>query len=156
MKSKLYSIQNLRTDQLLAELENFFASQGHQVQILPINGGQVLQAQKETTFSALTGQSSALTIKVIQDAYGTRAEIGSSKWIDKAAVGVIGYVILPPLILIPIIGMYNQYKLGEDAWRIIDSFVARAQAQGQGQGSYQSQYQGQQGQWSPPPPPHQS
>src|SRR5262249_31170265 len=107
-------------------------------QIIPVGGATVLQAQKETTFSAITGQSSALTIKVMTQAQGTLVEIGSSKWIDKAAVGMIGFVILPVLAIIPMIGVYNQYKLGEDAWRIIDSFVARA-------------LQGQPGQAAPPP-----
>lgn len=127
MKSKLYSLE-LRIDQLLAELENYFRMQGHQVQIVPVSGGQVLQALKESTLSAITGQSSALTIKLLPNPQGTMVEIGSSKWIDKAAAGVIGYVLLPPLILFPIIGMYNQYRLSEEAWRIIDSFAARTQA----------------------------
>lgn len=129
MKNRLYAAPNARIDYLIKELEDFFSTQGHQVQVLPISGGQVLQAQKETTLGALTGQSTALTIKMIPQAQGIYVEVGSSKWIDKAAVGVIGYIILPPLILIPIIGMYNQYKLGEDAWRIIDSFFARYYAE---------------------------
>lgn len=127
MKSKLYSLE-LRIDQLLAELENYFRMQGHQVQVIPVAGGQVLQALKESTLSVITGQSSALTIKVIPNPNGTLVEIGASKWIDKAAAGVIGYVLLPPLILFPIIGMYNQFRLSEEAWRIIDSFASRAQA----------------------------
>ncbi|MFY9227446.1 MAG: zinc ribbon domain-containing protein [Blastocatellia bacterium] len=126
MKNKLYSLE-LRIDQLLAELENYFRMQGHQVQIVPVAGGQVLQALKESTLSAITGQSSALTIKLLPHPQGTMVEIGSSKWIDKAAAGVIGYVLLPPLILFPIIGMYNQYRLSEEAWRIIDSFASRTQ-----------------------------
>ncbi len=127
MKSKLYSLE-LRIDQLLAELENYFRMQGHQVQTVPIAGGQVLQALKESTLSVLTGQSSALTIKIMPHQQGTLVEIGASKWIDKAAAGVIGYVLLPPLILFPIIGMYNQYRLSEEVWRIIDAFASRVQA----------------------------
>jgi hypothetical protein len=132
MKNKLYSIGNLNIDALMAELEQFFKMQGHQVQLLPVGGAHVLQAQKESTFSAITGQSSALTIKVHPEGDSTRVEIGSSKWIDKAAVGMIGYVIMPVLAIIPMIGMYNQYKLGEDAWRIIDAFVARSLRQAKG------------------------
>lgn len=127
MKSKLYALE-LRPDHLLPELENFFRMQGHQVQIIPVAEGQILQALKENTLSVITGQSSALTIKVMPNPSGTLVEIGASKWIDKAAAGVIGYVLLPPLILFPIIGMYNQYKLSEEVWRIIDSFASRVQA----------------------------
>ncbi|MEW6734846.1 MAG: zinc ribbon domain-containing protein [Acidobacteriota bacterium] len=125
MQSKLYSIRDLKLDALLQELENFFRQQGHEVQVLPIAGGQVLQARKESTLSTLMGHSSALTVKITPEANGTRVEIGSSKWLDKAAVGVIGYVLMPVLVLVPVIGMYNQYRLGEDAWRIVDSYIAR-------------------------------
>lgn len=125
MQSKLYNVRNIDSDQLMAALEHFFHMQAHQVQVLRIGGGLVLQAQKESTFSTLTGQSSALTIKVMTEEAGTRVEIGSSKWIDKAAVGVLGYVIMPVLAIFPIIGLYNQYKLGEEAWKIIDAFMAQ-------------------------------
>src|ERR1051325_3230867 len=125
MQNKLYRVTNANVNALMAELEQFFRMQGHQVQVIPVNGSQILQALKETTLSTITGQSSALTIKVTAEQTGTRVEIGSSKWIDKAAIGVIGYVIMPLLAIIPIIGAYNQYKLSEDAWHIVDAFMAR-------------------------------
>jgi hypothetical protein len=129
MQSRLYSVNDLNFSPLLAELENFFHVQGHQVQTLAVGSGHVVQAQKETTLSAITGQSSALTIKIMPEPNGTRVEIGSSKWIDKAAIGLVGYVIMPVLAIIPLIGFYNQYKLGEDAWRIVNSFMSRHQSQ---------------------------
>jgi|SRR6185369_15285593 len=132
MQSKLYPVTDLDVVALLTELENFFKMQGHQVQVLQIGQGHVIQAQKETTFSTLTGQSSAMTIKIMTEPNGTRVEVGSSKWIDKAAVGVIGYVFMPVLAIFPLIGAYNQMKLGEDAWRIVNAFMSRNQTQSGG------------------------
>jgi Double zinc ribbon len=125
MKSKIFPVQINDFSPLTAELSEYFRSQEHEVQLLPFPGGQVLQAQRETTFGALTGQSSALTIKLEWDSQGVKVEIGSSKWIDKAAVGIISYAIMPILAIFPIIGAYNQYKLSEDTWRIIEAFFAR-------------------------------
>src|SRR6187431_3152491 len=72
MQSKLYPVTDLNVVALLTELENFFKMQGHQVQVLQIGQGHVIQAQKETTFSTLTGQSSAMTIKIMTEPNGTR------------------------------------------------------------------------------------
>jgi hypothetical protein len=132
MQTKLYPVIDLKVGPLLTELENFFRMQGHQVQVLQIGNGHILQALKETTLSAITGQSSALTVKIAPEPNGTLVELGSSKWIDKAAMGVIGYVIMPVLAIIPLIGAYNQFKLGEDVWRIVNAFMARNQPQGWG------------------------
>lgn len=140
MKNKFFPLPNVNPAPLVTQLERFFRANNHEVQILPLDNGQVVQAQKETTFSALTGQSSALTIKIETDGQGLHVDVGSSKWIDKAAVGVVGYILLPPLAIIPMIGMYNQYKLGEEVWRIVEAFVARTQAEMMGGQQHNANY----------------
>jgi len=72
MQSKSYPVTDLNVGALLTELENCFKMQSHQVQVLQIGEGHVIQAQKETTFSTITGQSSALTIKVMPEPNSTR------------------------------------------------------------------------------------
>lgn len=125
MQTKKYPVGNPNFIELAAELEKFFKMQGHQTQSFPVGNGYLVQAQKESTLSNILGQSSALTVKIVSDVNLTIVEIGSSKWIDKAAVGVIGFVIMPVLAIIPMIGAYNQYKLAEDAWKIVDAFMDR-------------------------------
>ncbi len=125
MQTKQYPVGNPNLVELASELEQFFKVQGHQTQSFPVGNGYLVQAQKESTLSNILGQSSALTVKIVSDVNLTIVEIGSSKWMDKAAVGVIGFVIMPVLAIIPMIGAYNQYKLAEDAWKIVDSFMAR-------------------------------
>lgn len=131
MKSKLYSVSNFTPTALVSELEQFFQAQQHRTQSVLIASGYLIQAQRESTFSNILGQSSALTVKLVVGVDSVEVEVGSAKWIDKAAVGVIGYVILPVLAIIPIIGAYNQYKLSEDVWNIIDSHMARSRATSQ-------------------------
>ncbi|MBX7219326.1 MAG: hypothetical protein K1Y36_05235, partial [Blastocatellia bacterium] len=131
MQNRFYRIPNaysVSVEPLLDDLRQFFLMQGHQVQIIPIQSGQILQAQKDSALSTLTGQSSALTVKVMRESDGLRIEVGNSKWLDKAAVGLVGYALLPPLILLPIVGAINQFRLSEDVWEKVEAFIARCNA----------------------------
>jgi hypothetical protein len=127
MQNRQYRVSpNLNVAPLLDELRQFFLMRDHQVQILPLSNGYVVQAQKESTLTTLLGQSSALTIRLLREATDLRVEIGNSKWLEKAAVGVVSYVLLTPLVILPIVGAFNQFKLTEEAWERIEAFLARS------------------------------
>ena len=67
-----------------------------------------------------------MTIKITPDHGGTRVEIGMQKWLDKAAVAAVAVFLSAGLLLaLPALGAYWQYKLTEDAWKIIEGHVAR-------------------------------
>jgi hypothetical protein len=128
MKTKFYAVKTANLGNLLTELELFFQRQNHAVQTIPMNEGYILQAEKKTPLATtIMGHASALTIKLFPETSGTRVEVGAAKWVDKAALGVIGYVIMPVLAMIPVIGAYNQYKASQDAWRIIEAFFLSEQ-----------------------------
>ncbi len=128
MKTKFYALKPADLNKLLSELELFFQRQHHTVQTIPMNEGYILQAEKKTPLATtIMGHTSALTVKLFPEMSGTRVEVGAAKWLDKAALGVIGYVIMPVLAVIPVIGAYNQYKASQDAWRIIEVFFLSEQ-----------------------------
>jgi len=41
---------------------------------------------------------------------------------------MVGFLFMPVLAIFPLIGAYNQIKLSEDAWRIINAFMSRHQS----------------------------
>ena len=47
------------------------------------------------------------------------------KWFDKAAVAAVGAMAFPPLLALAALGAYWQYKITEDAWKIIEEHIAR-------------------------------
>jgi hypothetical protein len=74
----------------------------------------------------LTGLSAALTIRVTPEAGGTRVEIGMQKWFDKAAIAAVAVLLSAGLLVaLPALGAYWQYKITEDAWKIIEAHIAR-------------------------------
>jgi hypothetical protein len=124
MDSRYYPGVEADIPKLLAELRNLF-DEDYEVQTMQVSTTSVLQARKSSTLRDLTGLSAALTIKITPEAGGTRVELGMQKWFDKAAVAAVALIFAGPLVALPALGAYWQYKITEDAWRIIESHIAR-------------------------------
>ena len=127
MESRFYPGVQADVTQLMRELRALFdADTAFEIQTMQVSTTAVMQARKTSTLRDLTGLSAALTIRVTPDAGGTRVEIGMQKWLDKAAVAAVAVFLSAGLLLaLPALGAYWQYKLTEDAWKIIEGHVAR-------------------------------
>lgn len=125
MDSRYYPGVEADVSKIMAELRILF-DQDYEVQIMHVSSTAVLQARKSSTLRDLTGLSAALTIKVTPEAGGTRVEIGMQKWFDKAAVAAVALILSAGLLVaLPAIGAYWQYKITEDAWKVIEEHIAR-------------------------------
>ncbi len=125
MDSRYYPGVEADVSKLVAELRSLF-DQDYEVQTMHVSSTTVLQARKSSTLRDLTGLSAALTIKVTPEAGGTRVEIGMQKWFDKAAVAAIALILSAGLLVaLPALGAYWQYKITEDAWKIIEDHISR-------------------------------
>ncbi len=127
MESRFYPGVQADATQIMAELRTLFdADTAFEIQTMQVSSTAVLQARKSSTLRDLTGLSAALTIKVTPEHGGTRVEIGMQKWLDKAAVAAVAVFLSAGLLLaLPALGAYWQYKLTEDAWKIIEAHIAR-------------------------------
>jgi hypothetical protein len=124
MDSRYYPGVEADVSRLVAELRTIF-DQDYEVQTMHVSSTTVVQARKSSTLRDLTGLSAALTIKVTPEAGGTRVEIGMQKWFDKAAVAAVALLLSAGLLMaLPALGAYWQYKLTEDAWKIIEEHIA--------------------------------
>src|SRR5215213_3974855 len=124
MDSRYYPNVEIDVSQLTTELRSLFDSE-YEVQTFQVSTTSIVQARKSSTLRDLAGLSSALTIKITPEAGGTRVEIGMQKWFDKAAIAAIGVVLLQPLLVLAALGAYWQYKITENAWKIIEEHIAR-------------------------------
>src|ERR1043165_5489787 len=124
MESRYYPGVEADVVKLMAQLRSLF-DEDYDVQTEQVSSTAVLQARKSSTLRDVTGLSAALTIKVTPEAGGTRIEMGMQKWFDKAAIAAVAWVLAGPLIALPSLGAYWQYKLTEDAWKIIEAHIAR-------------------------------
>src|SRR4029078_421110 len=125
MDSRYYPGVEADVSQLTSELRNLFDSD-YEVQTMNVSSTTVVQARKSSTLRDLTGLSAALTIKITPEAGGTRVEIGMQKWLDKAAIAAVAVLLSAGLLAaVPALGAYWQYKLTEDAWKIVEGHMSR-------------------------------
>ena len=125
MDNRYYPGVEVDVPQVMAELRRLFDEDDYEVQTMQVSSTAVLQARKSNTLRDLTGLSAALTIKITPEHGGTRVEIGMQKWFDKAAVAAVGAIIFAPLLALAALGAYWQYRVTEDAWKIIEDHIAR-------------------------------
>jgi hypothetical protein len=125
MDSRYYPGIEADVFKLVAELRSVF-DQDFEVQTMHVSSTTVVQARKSSTLRDLTGLSAALTIRITPEAGGTRVEIGMQKWLDKAAIAAVAVLLSAGLLAaIPALGAYWQYKLTEDAWKIVEGHFSR-------------------------------
>ncbi len=124
MDSRYYPGVEADIATLNSELRSLFDSD-YEVQTMQVSSTNVVQARKSTPLRDLAGLSTALTIKITLEGLGTRVEIGMQKWFDKAAVAAVGAIVFAPLLALAALGAYWQYKLTEDAWKIVEDHIAR-------------------------------
>jgi len=125
MESRYYPGVEVDVPKVMSELRTLF-DEDFEVQTMQVSSTAVLQARKSSTLREMTGLSAALTIKVTPETGGTRVEIGMQKWADKAAVAAVALFLSAGLLIaLPALGAYWQYKLTEDAWKIIENHISR-------------------------------
>src|SRR2546426_5850153 len=125
MESRYYPGVEADVTKLTTELRDLF-DEDFEVQTMEVSSTAVLQARKSSTLRELTGLAAALTIKITPETGGTRVEMGMQKWFDKAAVAAVALILSAGLLVaLPALGAYWQYKLTEDAWKIIEDHIAR-------------------------------
>ena len=123
MDSRYYPGVEADVSRLSSELRNLFDSD-YEVQTMNVSSTTVLQARKSSTLRDLTGLSAALTIKITPEAGGTRVEIGMQRWFDKAAIAALAIILSAGMLAaLPALGAYWQYKITEDAWKVIEAHM---------------------------------
>ncbi len=125
MDNRFYNSEKLDIDRLATDLENIYRLQGYQVQQLGNKEQKIIQLQKGSDVEALVGLQSALTVTIQRTSGGILVMIGQQKWIDKAAVGVVGLAVpmLWPLTITAGLGALRQIGLSSQVMNMIDGLV---------------------------------
>jgi hypothetical protein len=129
MDSRFYTSEKLDIERLATDLENIYRLQGYQVQQLGHKEQKLIQLRKGSDVEALVGLQSALTVSIQHTSGGILVMIGQQKWIDKAAVGVVGLAVpmLWPLTITAGLGALRQIGLSRQAMHMVDGLVHQQQ-----------------------------
>ena len=125
MDSRFYNSEKIDIERLANDLEKIYRLQGYKVQQIANKEQQIIQLQKGSDFEALVGLQSALTVTIQRTSGGILVMIGQQKWIDKAAVGVVGLAVpmLWPLTITAGFGALRQIGLANQILNVVDSLV---------------------------------
>lgn len=129
MDARFYRSDKLSIERLATDLENFFRSQGYQVQQIGNNDQVMVQLKKGSDFEAIIGMQAALSVTIQRTTGGIMVAAGQQKWVDKAAAGAVGVAIpaLWPLLFTAGLGAVRQASLANKVLTILDGLVHQQQ-----------------------------
>ncbi|MFL5627544.1 MAG: hypothetical protein ACJ788_18350 [Ktedonobacteraceae bacterium] len=129
MDARFYKSDSLNIERLATDLEQFFRSQGYVVQHIGNNDQMMVQLKKGSDFEAVLGMQAALTVTMQRNSGGITVAVGQQKWVDKAAVGVVGFAIpvLWPLLFTAGFGAFRQVNLANQVMTVVDGLVHQQQ-----------------------------
>ncbi|MEW6171493.1 MAG: hypothetical protein AB1510_00275 [Bacillota bacterium] len=110
-------------------VEAWFHRREYETQLLEDGRSVVMQAKKGGTLASVAGMAYALTVWLRQREDGIEVETGSGRWLDKAAVGAVGWLAFFPLAITAGIGAYNQSKISEELLTFLEHYVAEVDAE---------------------------
>ena len=126
MDARFYNSDRIDIERLASDLVNAYIAQGYQAQQLGNHDQMLVQIKKGGDFEAILGMQAALSLNLQRTGGGVVAMIGQQRWIDKAAVGAVGLVVLPilwPLALTAGVGALRQASLGNQVLNMVDGLV---------------------------------
>jgi ribosomal protein L40E len=125
METRYYQAQGINVERLAADLDRSFANQGFQTQHFGNADHMTVQIKKGGDFAALFGLQSALTVVLQRSPEGVNVTIGQQRWVEKAAVGAVGFFIpvLWPLMFMAGAGAIMQASLASQVINTMDLLV---------------------------------
>ena len=124
-QSKSFPCPSSRFPELITSPRNWLSSEGFRCQKLHTeDGGTLLQIEKVGGWRKFVGMSTALNIVFHQVENTVNVEIGAGRWIDKAATGTVGFLILWPLAVITGIGAWQRLNMPERVFEHIARFLS--------------------------------
>lgn len=128
MDTRFYRSSGLDIERIARDLEGLYLSQDYQVQHFGNKDHMVVQLKMGSDFEAIIGMQAALTVTLQRFPRGVVATVGQQQWIDKAAAGAIGMLLLWPLAVTAGVGAIRQASLESQLFSMLDTVVLRQRA----------------------------
>jgi hypothetical protein len=121
-KSRRYACRRSDSDRLIDDVKRWLDVQGFDLQQMQTeNQGVLLQIKRRGGWRDFVGMATALNIVFTPAEDTLNVEIGSGKWLDKAAVGTVSIFILWPLAITAGFGAWDQMKMPDKIFAYIEN-----------------------------------
>lgn len=124
-ESRVFMQNGVEMPALLARLESFFRTEkGMEVQSSQTTDGYVLQAsQPKDGWKTISGMRLAVTVQLVALGDRLQVTVGEGQWSDKIGAGAIGLFVAWPLAITAGVGAFQQKKLPEEIFRVVESCI---------------------------------
>jgi Double zinc ribbon len=125
MDIRYYNAPDINIERLASDLERMFVAQGYEAQHFGSSDHMTMQMRRGGDVAALFGLRSAVTVVMQRTSEGLQATIGQQRWVDKAAIGAVGFFFPPlwPLMITAGAGTLMQASLGNQVMNGLDTLV---------------------------------
>ena len=123
MDTRFYRAPDLNIERIARDLEGLYLSQDYQVQHFGNKDRMVVQLKMGSQLEAVIGMQAALTLTLQRFPRGVVATVGQQQWVDKAAAGAIGMLLLWPLAVTAGVGAIRQASLESQLFSMLDTVV---------------------------------
>ena len=114
-------------DDLAQALAENFRAHDYEVQAFDSsNNARVMQARKENLWRNLVGTAYAVTVIITPSEGQLNVKMGPHEWVDTAVSAGIGVLLMPPVLIGTIWGVWKEHSLDDRVWRIVEERVNAA------------------------------
>jgi hypothetical protein len=123
-------LTTVSADDLAHAVGDRFRAQDFEVQFFRTgDSATVMQARKEKLWRQLLGTAYAVTV-IIKPSEGQLAvELGAHEWVDTAVSAGIGVLLLPPVLIGTVWGIWKEHKLDDTVWKAVEERIDAAAPQ---------------------------
>ncbi len=114
-------------DDLAQALGENFRAHDYEVQFFNTSdNARVMQARKENLWRNLVGTAYAVTVIITPGEGQLGVKMGPHEWVDTAVSAGIGVLLMPPVLIGTIWGLWKEHSLDERVWRIVEERINAA------------------------------
>jgi hypothetical protein len=121
-------LTTVSADDLAQAVAENFRAHDFQVQTFrsPDNA-TVMQARKDSLWRQAVGTAYAVTVVITPGEGQLSLRLGPHEWVDTAVSAGIGVLLLPPVLIGTIWGVWKEHSLDDRVWRIVDERIKAAE-----------------------------
>jgi hypothetical protein len=114
-------------DDVAQALAENFRAHDYEVQFFNTSdNARVMQARKENLWRNLVGTAYAVTVIITPSEGQLSVRMGPHEWVDTAVSAGIGVLLMPPVLIGTIWGVWKEHSLDDRVWRIVEDRVNAA------------------------------
>jgi hypothetical protein len=114
-------VTNASADDVAQALAENFRAHDYDVQMFNTgDNARVMQARKENLWRNLVGTAYAVTVIITPGEGQLGVRMGPHEWVDTAVSAGIGVLLMPPVLIGTIWGVWKEHSLDDRVWRIVE------------------------------------